>query len=203
MTSSMLMCPGGHNLPHKTNRGACTPLWCVHEKIDPRKGSVEQRVAKKIVKEDAKKRGERVAKIKREEIERGMMQIARKEVRAGLTEAAPELGGEEAESWALQKISRLLPDAVAELEYQLKFGDDKQRMDAARDVLDANGLRKRDAMGASGQTIVLNVSGPLPWQLSSQPAINGAVVTAPLKETHAQKQLGENAGSPKGGVSKG
>jgi hypothetical protein len=194
----MLECPKGHKLPYKSKRGNCTPLYCSEQRIDPRKNDAEKRGLMKVEKEDAKKRGERVKTAQREEVERGMKQMARRDVRKGLLEPTPaDLAGEAAETYVTDKLVRLLPDAVAELEFQLKFGDDKQRMEAARDVLDANGMRKRDAVTAGGQTIVLNVNGPLPWAISGTPA------TIEGKVTDAKIQLGEASGSKAGVLPKG
>ena len=73
-------------------------------------------------------------------------------------------------AWAERKSLELLPAAVAELSFNLKYGNDKQRAEAMRDVMDINGMRKRDVQAGMQPTIILNLAGglkeveaKLPW----------------------------------------
>jgi hypothetical protein len=84
------------------------------------------------------------------------------------------LKGADAEEWADAQLNEALPEAVAELRFQLKYGDDKQRMDAARDVLDATGKRRRDGGAGGGATIIVNV-GALPWEKKREKVTDGEV----------------------------
>jgi hypothetical protein len=65
------------------------------------------------------------------------------------------LTGKAAEDWADKKAVELLPFAMAELEYQLSFGDNKQRAEAAKEVREMTGRGKRDGSGGGGPTIIL------------------------------------------------
>jgi len=77
------------------------------------------------------------------------------------------LKGEAATDWAKGKLVDLLPEAVASLQYDLRYGSDKVRSEAADKVLRANGLDKREASPGGGGLIVLNFgstgSTGVPW----------------------------------------
>ena len=66
------------------------------------------------------------------------------------------------------KLVELTPLAVAELEYQLRRGDDKQRAEMAKEVLDRSGFGKKEGgnIAASPILIVNAVGGKieLPWE---------------------------------------
>ena len=73
-------------------------------------------------------------------------------------------------AWADRKSLELLPIALAEVNFNLKFGNDKQRSEAPTQVLDMHGLRRREAAAGQHATIVLNIGGgkealtdALPW----------------------------------------
>lgn len=73
-------------------------------------------------------------------------------------------------AWVDRKAVELLPDVIANLHFDLKFGTDRQRAEAQDRILDMNGLRKREAAAGSHATIVLNLGGgeeglkaSLPW----------------------------------------
>lgn len=77
-----------------------------------------------------------------------------------------KLEGADAEEWADKKIVEMLPLAVAELEFQLKYGDDEQRAKAANKVLDATGRGKRENGAGAVAPIIMIQSGAafqLPW----------------------------------------
>lgn len=94
--------------------------------------------------------------------------------RSALMKTPSGLSGAEAEEWADKNLNEALPEAVAELRYQLRYGDDKQRMDAARDVLDATGKRRKDGGVSGGATIIVNV-GTLPWEKKREKVTDGEV----------------------------
>lgn len=76
------------------------------------------------------------------------------------------LKGENARQWAEQKLQELLPDAVASLSWDLKYGSDKARQDAVDKVLKANGMDKREGAQSTGGTIILNIGNGatnIPW----------------------------------------
>lgn len=108
----------------------------------------------------------------------------RHSARKAFFKAPTNLPAAEAETWAQAKAVSLLPDALAEIEFQLKMGDDGMRRDAARDVLDINGMRRREAAGAGGATIILNLGGKeLPWaQRVVEKLANKGEVATPTDE---------------------
>lgn len=85
-------------------------------------------------------------------------------IRQAFLKIPKAMDNEKAEEWAQSKAVELLPTALGEVEFRLKFGTDDQRYEAAKDVLDMNGMRKRDAINSGGNTIILNL-GPngTPW----------------------------------------
>lgn len=88
------------------------------------------------------------------------------ETRAQLARLPKNLKGDEATKWASDKLVELLPEAVASVAYDLRYGTDKVRGEAADKVLRANGLDKREAQGGGGGLIVLNLSPQaeaIPW----------------------------------------
>lgn len=87
--------------------------------------------------------------------------------KAALSGMPNGLKGEEAAEWSEQKLKDMLPEAVAQVQWDLRFGNDKVKSEAADKVLRANGLDKREAGVSKAQpTIVLNISGgsvSAPW----------------------------------------
>lgn len=76
------------------------------------------------------------------------------------------LTGEAATQWAQEKLVDLLPEAVASLAYDLRYGAPKVRAEAADKVLRANGVDRREAAVGGGGLIVLNIGtggSNLPW----------------------------------------
>lgn len=204
-----MKCPAGHELPHETPNGQCTPIYCStdgalvdgtlptgkksrkqiykdaarpgkvediaalgrQEKAEARAAVTATTLATKKEIEDSlvgDEHGQRDAQLAAIEAERA--QISR--VGTGLGALAirqaflkiPKMSGEDAETWAQNKAVELLPTALGEVEFRLKFGTDDQRYEAAKDVLDMNGMRKRDALASGGNTIILNIgSNGTPW----------------------------------------
>jgi hypothetical protein len=79
-------------------------------------------------------------------------------------------------AWADRKALEMLPAALAELNFNLKFGTDKQRAEAVDRVIDMHGLRKREAQAGQHATIILNLGGgkdalaaKLPWLKREEP----------------------------------
>jgi hypothetical protein len=108
-------------------------------------------------------------------VERVGKRIAERAVRLALVKAPQNLTGADAEEWADKKSVDLLPDALAQIEYDLKYGDDGQRREAARDVLDMTGRRRREGGGNVAPTIVLNLGGALPWERVNEKVTAGTV----------------------------
>lgn len=81
-----------------------------------------------------------------------------------------------------KRLMELAPEAVAQLEYDLKMGDAKARTDAAKDILDRAGFSKSDRDGkAQAPVIIINpeaVMAQLPWAKRKQ--VGDVVVDAKL-----------------------
>ncbi len=76
--------------------------------------------------------------------------------------------GDEARKWAEDKLVELLPEAVANVAWNLRHGDRKEKAEATDKILKANGLDRREAPTATGGLIVLNLGGDaatekVPW----------------------------------------
>ena len=101
-------------------------------------------------------------------------------------------------NWTDKRTLQLLPIAVAEKEYQLRFGDDGQRERAADAVLKMTGRYQKEGALAGGASIVLMV-GPGGMQLpympkriidgsaSSEQVIDGKVVLPEGELVRAKK----------------
>lgn len=174
MAKQKLLCPDGHKLPHVLSNGAqCTPAFCAVQNMG-------NALAKKKEEAIADRDDEAIAmeKAKRH----SSLAISREKLRKKLVERPEFPDAKAAEEWTQDRVVKLLPDALAEVEYQLRFGDDAQRMGAARDILDANGMRRRDATASGGQTIILHMNSVLPWQDKAQVTIDAAKLSREVAE---------------------
>lgn len=183
-------CPSGHLLPHKTNKGRCTPLHCAGSlsgasKDDPTserasseiehsdlgkavKGLNKQALAVISAQADSiidamipgdsiqAQAGRAQAKaIKAQELTKLSANIGRYAAMRTFFKAPDGLSGAEAEEWVKRRAEILSVDAVVDLERDLKLGDDHQRREARRDLLDMAGLRKRESLNGGGAVIML------------------------------------------------
>lgn len=118
--------------------------------------------------------------------------------RMAMMKAPTGLSGPEAEQWADRKMVEFLPLAAVAVGYNLKFGDSKERIEAARIVLDATGRSKREIAGGTQPLLILNFGGgqvSLPWsQGANAKVVEGKVVDA-------QKPDGKAAGGQAGPTS--
>lgn len=89
------------------------------------------------------------------------------ETRAQLARLPRNLKGDEATKWAGDKLVELLPEAVASVAFDLRYGTDKVRSEAADKVLRANGVDRREAQSGGAGLIVLNIgaqaTSSIPW----------------------------------------
>lgn len=194
-------CPGAHVLPHRTDRGQCTPVFCAGSAprapalvVDTlpdgsrfvtigKKGTKERRTRKEalaIVSAEADKvidaliPGDSPAMVaarqaahqqKAEELVKLAHGIGRFAAMRAFLKVPEGLEGADAEQYVTQRSMALTVDALAEVERQLKLGDDSMRREAARDILDMTGLRKKEGVQGGGPVIMLvgqNGQG-LPW----------------------------------------
>lgn len=152
-------CPSGHKLPHL----GCSPLVCVKSATALSKAKVER----------GGKHEEKQAK------EAIGYAIARKKVRAELV-PVPVLEGADAEEWVEKKKVSLLPKALSEVEFQLDYGDNKERSEAARDVLRMNGMLNRDAPTGVAPTVIIQMANgqTLPWLTRKEEKTDAKVIEA-------------------------
>lgn len=190
-----LRCPQDHVLPNMTARGQCTPVYCANE--DGAVGMHQPQVGNKKTKHQLKLEAVAKAAIGlaaptpyikellpgeglAEDAAHGAAAISRADQMTKIGHAAGRLAarrqfaklpfhltGVEAENWADKRLVELLPDAVAELQYQLQLGDDGMRERAAARILDANGRGKKDNGNQGGNPIIIIGGVTLPW---AQPA---------------------------------
>jgi len=173
------LCPKGHKLPRRTELGSCTAVRCAdydiagNKLVDKttldkvsQKRPVEAEIdmlerlggeAPEVVQVARRSRADEIVKV--------ATAAGRRAARLAHFKVPEGLKGEEAEKWTKERALELLPLAIAEMEYMLMLGSDNQRIEAARDILDMNGLRKKDvSSGGGGATIVLNLgTKDLPW----------------------------------------
>lgn len=94
--------------------------------------------------------------------------------RSALAKLPDGLKGEEALKWSQEKLVELLPEAVANVTWNLRYGTDKQRDEATDRVLKANGLDKKDANATVGQNYIVLQMGAqdnsIPWLARSKNA---------------------------------
>jgi hypothetical protein len=89
----------------------------------------------------------------------------------------------------------MLPLAIADVEADLRWGDDTQRATARRQVLEATGRGRRDGIGGgSGPSIVIIANNPngtidLPW---AQKVASISTTDARTLTTVAKKDKGDD-----------
>jgi hypothetical protein len=77
-----------------------------------------------------------------------------------ITRPASDLSPEGKREWAEKEIHGLLPEAVASLKWDIKFGDKAAMAQARKEIFQATGIDKREAnnFGKGGQ-ITINLGG--------------------------------------------
>lgn len=183
-----LRCPKGHHLPHVAANGSqCTPLVCIEaphaEALVPVKAktTIDAVVRSRALEAQSKQSPDsfeaRAAALAEEENEKHELKLQvqkskraidlaeqRRALREKLVPVPKFKDTKESEEWTQRKIVEMAPVALAEIEYQLLYGDNSERIAAARDFMDSNGLRRRDALQGGGNTIILQMSSAVPWQ---------------------------------------
>jgi hypothetical protein len=183
---NLLRCPSGHNLPHKGDLGECTPVDCGAPHDKPSAALPEP--ARALATKEKQAPGE---------VESGRIALAEQRLRARLEAlAVPEFkDAADAETWADRKLAMMLPLAIADVEADLRWGDDTQRATARRQVLEATGRGRRDGIGGgSGPSIVIIANNPngtidLPW---AQKVASISTTDARTLTTVAKKDKGDD-----------
>lgn len=198
-------CRNGHPIGVKnTSGGACSAVHCAYDKLKP-STTQQKRLATsnmppvpidmlefpsnfKVKRNDAEKRADAA-----EERQRRMDALA--EARAerlgqlGLEPSAVDLKGADAERLADQILADGAAAAAAELLFLSKYGGEKIRLEAAKDLLDRSGHGKKDQGGVGASPmLVLNFNGELPWSRKDVAAAQRVVDAEPAKPVHAQLQ---------------
>lgn len=163
-------CPKGHALPHRTNKGNCTPLFCAGS--TPGKKETTTGSSKLAKKTAASLQTTALADADVQELAEVTTRIARAETRHKARMdylKVPEFNDpKERDRWIEDKKQALIPLALADVEYSLKLGDQQERERARKEVLDMTGHGKREGGGGSTSPLIvlMGVSGNLaenPW----------------------------------------
>ncbi len=191
-------CPEGHLLPHKSNKGRCTPVFCAGSNapadegeeaasvseadLPPKLGSLLRESKRQVLLEVSRVADEFIDKMipgetiqaqagraaakaqKADELQKLAMNIGRYAAMRTYFKVPEGLAGAEAEEYVKRRAEILSVDAITDLERDLKLGDDHQRREARRDLLDMAGLRKRESVQGGGSVIMLvnQVGGGMP-----------------------------------------
>lgn len=167
-------CPKGHGLPHQTNAGNCTPVWCA--------GQIKHKKEKSLAtRAPAKTPALFVPGEDKEEVKIARASSRREARLRAINFPEKPMEGLEAETWADKKLVQLLPEAVAVLEFDLKYGDEDAKARAASEVRNATGRGKKDGGGGGGA--IFNVI--------MQPGGSGAP-SVPWMQRVDPKKLGED-----------
>lgn len=87
--------------------------------------------------------------------------------RARLVDLPEGLTGDAAVTWSKDELQAMLPEAVAQIKMDLRYGSDRVKSEAADKVLKANGMDRREAAAVqTAPTIILNIGNgdtKAPW----------------------------------------
>lgn len=165
-------CPKGHALPHRTNKGNCTPLFCAGSTASPtpKKGSSP------LAKQEAKDMATDIAKaddsvdldVLTETTSRISKAATRHKARMAYVKVPEFSDAKEREKWVENKKNELVPLALADVEFSLKLGDSQERERARKEVLEMTGHGKRDTGGGSTSPLIILTGvtgnpGDNPW----------------------------------------
>ena len=150
----MSTCPSGHPAGTKWESRTCSEFVC--GEFAP-KGLTSKAAAKDLALSEipAEPKGKR---LKAEEVPEALR--ARHEMfleRAKVAGLPAAIAGDKALEWSQQKLVEMLPEAIASLQWDLRYGSAKERGDAVQSVLKANGVAQKEAAVGSAPTIVLHL----------------------------------------------
>lgn len=89
------------------------------------------------------------------------------------------LKGDDAVDWARGKLQDMAPEAIAEVQWALRYGDAKARQWAAELVAEANGIAKKEHVQGSAGMVVLNLNG----SLDEAPFLKRSLEASPVTTT--------------------
>ena len=148
-------CPKGHAVGTKWDERTCTKLTCAEQPAQLKPGYVPKTKKKYDPPPEVAER----SKPPTEALTPAHALFVERVTMAGVPAG---LSADEALAWSQRKLQELLPEAVAELQFQLRYGNDKQRFEAVDRVLNANGVAKKEvANGPTGPTVIVNLGGDL------------------------------------------
>jgi hypothetical protein len=157
-----MKCPNGHDVGTAWESRKCTQLVCGEKALPPLGKPLPPKKGKKKYEPPPKLATDRATSPKAADDDDTLTAahaLFLQRVRAAGVPA--NLGADEAAAWAQKKLAELLPEAVAELQHQLRYGTERQRADAVDRVLNANGMAKKEANNATGSTIIVNLAGDM------------------------------------------
>ncbi len=197
------MCPTGHELPNRIGERICSPISCATKKPDKdlpeTRSDAEVETTHELLEQGIGMTSPDPAwstAAYREAVPEIAAKVGVHAARSNLLKVPEGLTGKEAEKWSDERLVEYLPKAVGELGYQLKYGSDKQRMEAARMVLDATGRGKKENAPSLAPTLVFMGQGGgqffNPWlPASKQPGVVDA--TQPLLPRQDSVRAGDRA----------
>lgn len=151
-----MKCPKGHDIGTDWGGRKCSAITCAE--AEPRfLKAVDSALAKD--KDKDKDGGSTLARINKRDAPTGIDAdihgtYVDRMAAAGLK---VQLRGDEAVRWGQEKLTSMLPEAVAQLQWDLRYGTPKVRSDAIQTVLRANGVAQKEAASGNAPTIVLHL----------------------------------------------
>lgn len=157
-----MQCPQGHSLPHETEAGQCTPMYCV----EPPDRAPPSELAAVIPPEQRHAQTDLSGKGEEQFVQKALV---RESVRNKALKVPAGLKGAQAEAWTDAKMVELSVHAAAVMEEALRFAPSMDtRMRAAKEVLAATGHGPREAGGRVGALIIIQANGEQatlpPWK---------------------------------------
>lgn len=149
-----MKCPKDHEVGTKWENRVCTELTCA-EVAPVGLTSKRETKEKAIAEMPAQPKGRRLREDEvPEELKARHALFLERARTAGMPAS---LAGDAAVAWSEAKLVEMLPEAIAALQWDLRYGSAKERGDAVQSVLKANGVAQKEAAVHSAPTIVLQL----------------------------------------------
>lgn len=176
-----MICPEGHALPHETEAGQCTPMYCAEPP-----SSAPPPEASAIVPYEDRPKGKTDLSGNNEE-QFVQKALVREAVRNKHLKVPKDLKGAAADAYVDSKMTELSVHATAVMEEALRFGPSLDtRMRAAKEVLAATGHGPREPGGRVGALIIIQANGEQstlpPWKRAKVTVVDAPTVTVAPKE---------------------